>query len=83
MLKLSRPSVVSRRLVVSSGWSGISLDSPVMSASSLGLTWILELGPFSKNAWSDLVAGRQKRWYSKGLARRLPDDRAVFAERSE
>jgi len=47
------------------------------------LTWILELGPFSKNAWSDLVAGRQKRWYSKGLARRLPDDRAVFAERSE
>jgi len=26
------------------------------------LAWILELGPFSKNVWSDLVAGRRKRW---------------------
>ncbi|MGH9258342.1 MAG: ADP-ribosylglycohydrolase family protein [Acidimicrobiales bacterium] len=29
---------------------------------AVALAWILELGPFSKNVWSDLVAGRRKRW---------------------
>ena len=45
------------------------------------LAWILEVDPFSKNAWSDGVAGRQQRWYAEGVACCLPDDRAAFAER--
>jgi hypothetical protein len=44
------------------------------------LAWILELVPFSKSARSDLAAGRQKGWYSEGLACCLSDGGAAFAE---
>ncbi len=56
---------------------------PLPSPSTLPLhtlARILELAPFSKNARSDLVAGRQKGWYVEVLARCLPDGRAAFAE---
>jgi hypothetical protein len=56
------------------------MDASTMPLFEEELTRILELALFSKNARSDLVAGRQKGWYVEVLARCLPDGRAAFAE---